>query len=62
MKDHEHTLWSISLVFSAHTLGMFTFSILLGKLVDGWGRGSVILIGTGISFTSLVLAPASSAV
>jgi len=62
MKDHEHTLGSISLVFSAHTLGMFAFSILSGKLVDGWGRGPVILAGSGMMLASLVLAPVSSAV
>jgi MFS family permease len=62
MKNHDHTLGSISLVFSAHTMGMFAFSILSGKLADGWGRGPVILVGTGMMLTSLVLAPTSSSV
>jgi MFS family permease len=62
MIDHEHTLGSISLVFSAHTLGMFAFSILSGRLADGWGRGPVILIGASMMMASLVLAPVSSAI
>jgi MFS family permease len=62
MIDHEHTLGSISLVFSAHTLGMFAFSILSGRLADGWGRGPVILIGASMMIASLFLAPVSSAV
>jgi MFS family permease len=62
MKNHEYTLGSISVVFSAHTLGMFAFSILSGRLADGWGRGPVITLGSGLMITSLLLAPVSSAV
>lgn len=62
MIDSEHTLGSISLVFSAHTLGMFAFSVLSGKLADSRGRGLVILAGTGLMIASLVLASVSSAV
>ncbi|HEX6305501.1 MAG TPA: MFS transporter [Anaerolineales bacterium] len=62
MIDHQHTLGSISLVFSAHTLGMFAFSMLSGRLADGWGRGPVILIGASMMIASLILAPVSSAV
>lgn len=52
MKDHQHMLGDISAVISAHTFGMFAFSILSGRLADRFGRGPVILFG---SFT-LVLA------
>ena len=62
MIDNQHTLASISLVISAHTLGMFAFSVLSGKLADGWGRGPVILAGTTVMIASLVLAPLSTAV
>ncbi|HEX6305853.1 MAG TPA: MFS transporter [Anaerolineales bacterium] len=62
MIDHQHTLASISLVISAHTLGMFAFSVLSGKLADGWGRGPVILVGTTVMIASLVLAPLSTSV
>jgi MFS family permease len=41
----------------AHTLGMFAFSILTGKLVDRWGRGPVILSGSVMLLASFVLAP-----
>ncbi len=45
MRDHQHALSGISIVVSAHTLGMFAFSLLTGWLVDTWGRGPVILTG-----------------
>lgn len=52
MKEHHHMLTDISKVVSAHTFGMYAFSILSGRLADRFGRGPVILFG---SFT-LVLA------
>ena len=52
MKEHHHMLTDISEVISAHTFGMYAFSILSGRLADRFGRGPVILVG---SFT-LVLA------
>jgi len=52
MKDHHHMLGDISAVISAHTFGMFAFSIFSGRLADRFGRGPVILVG---SFT-LILA------
>ena len=57
MKANRHELDSISLVFMAHTLGMFAFSILTGKLVDRWGRAPVILSGVGMLLASFVVAP-----
>jgi MFS family permease len=62
MIDNQHTLGNISLVFSAHTLGMFAFSVFSGKLADNRGRGSVILAGTVLMIASLVLASGSNAV
>ena len=59
MKDHQHGLDAISLVFSAHTLGMFAFSILSGRLVDQWGRAPVILTGSGLLFLACAVAPLS---
>jgi MFS family permease len=52
MKEHQHMLADISAVISAHTVGMYAFSILSGRLADRFGRGPVIVVG---SFT-LVLA------
>ena len=59
MKNHEHALTTISLVISAHTFGMFAFSIISGRLTDRWGRGRVILSGAGILVSACVLAPLS---
>ena len=52
MRDHNHMLGDISIVISAHTVGMYAFSIISGRLADRWGRGPVIMIGSA----TLVLA------
>ena len=52
MKDHQHALGAISIVISAHTFGMFAFSVFSGQLADRWGRGPVIITGAA----TLVLA------
>ncbi len=62
MRDNQHSLTDISLVISAHTFGMFAFSILSGRLADRWGRGPLILLGSGILVASCVLAPLSNEV
>lgn len=59
MKNHQHALTDISLVISAHTFGMFAFSIFSGQLADRWGRGPVILIGLATLILSCLLAPLS---
>ena len=46
MRDHDHMLGDISIVISAHTVGMYAFSILSGRLADRWGRGQVIMVGS----------------
>jgi MFS family permease len=46
MRDHNHMLGDISIVISAHTVGMYAFSIISGRLADRWGRGPVIIIGS----------------
>jgi MFS family permease len=46
MNNHHHQLGNISIVISAHTLGMFAFSIISGRLADRFGREPVILAGT----------------
>ena len=48
MKALTHPLTSISLVISAHTFGMFAFSIFSGRLTDRIGRETVIALGAGI--------------
>jgi MFS family permease len=59
MKGHDHTLSGISVVISAHTLGMFAFSFLSGRLTERWGRGPVILTGAGLLVLASLLAPLS---
>jgi MFS family permease len=59
MRHHDHDLSAISLVFSAHTLGMFAFSVLSGRLADRWGRFPVILAGCLLLLASFGLAPLS---
>jgi len=59
MKDYGHALIDISLVISAHTFGMYAFSIFSGQLADRWGRGPVILIGAGGLVLACFLAPLS---
>ena len=62
MKDLNHTLSDIAVMLSAHTLGMFAFSVISGRLADVWGRTQVIVTGTLILVVATVLAPASSQV
>lgn len=50
MRDHDHDLGNISLVIAAHTLGMFAFSPLSGRLADGWGRRPTLALGAVILF------------
>jgi MFS family permease len=60
MKSLHHPLSAISLVISAHTLGMFAFSILSGRMTDRWGRGQVILLGTAVMIVSCLMAAPST--
>jgi len=62
MRDHGHSLDGISLVFAAHTLGMFAFSPLAGRFSDRAGRGPVILAGALLMIAAAVVTPASHAV
>lgn len=59
MKDHQHMLTDISAVISAHTFGMYAFSVLSGWLSDKWGRVQVILTGAGVLLLSCLTAPLS---
>jgi MFS family permease len=59
MKDHSHGLGQISTVISAHTLGMYAFSVVSGRLADKWGRGPVILTGAATLLLACLTAPLS---
>ncbi len=62
MRDLGHSLGEISVVFSAHTLGMFAFAPISGALSDRFGRGPVMIAGSLIIIFSGFVAPASSTV
>jgi MFS family permease len=57
MKDMHHDLGDVSIVFSAHTIGMYAFSLLSGRLIDRWGRRPVILLGAFVLLAACVSAP-----
>jgi MFS family permease len=59
MRDHNHQLGDISAVISAHTLGMYAFSVVSGRLADKWGRGPVILTGATTLLLACLTAPLS---
>lgn len=59
MKDHQHALGAISLVISAHTFGMFAFSVISGRMTDRWGRGRVIILGSTVLILSCLMAAPS---
>ena len=59
MHDHNHVLTDISLVVSAHTIGMYAFSIISGRLADRWGRGPVIITGSATLLLACVAATLS---
>jgi MFS family permease len=60
MKALHHPLGAVSLVISAHTLGMFAFSVLSGRMTDRWGRGQVIILGAAVMFVSCLMAAPST--
>ena len=62
MRDLGHSLGDISIVFSAHTLGMFAFAPVSGALSDRLGRGPVMIVGSLIIILSGFVAPSSSTV
>ncbi len=56
MKLHQHQLTAVSLVISGHTLGMFAFSIISGRMADRRGRGPVIILGSIVLILSCLMA------
>lgn len=59
MEDHHHARSNIYSVISAHTFGMYAPSIISGWLLDRWGRGRMILIGSSILLLACIAAPLS---
>jgi MFS family permease len=60
MKAHHHALGAVSLVISAHTFGMFAFSMISGWMTDRWGRGRVIILGSAVMLLSCLMAAPST--
>jgi len=60
MKAHQYPLSAISVVISAHTLGMFAFSVFSGRMTDRWGRGPVIILGSIVLVLSCLMAAPST--
>ncbi len=56
MTDHGHDLGAVGVVISGHTLGMFAFSPLSGRLTDRLGSIPVILAGLAVTALAAVLA------
>jgi MFS family permease len=56
MKVQHHSLSAVSFVISAHTFGMYAFSVISGRLTDRWGRGPVIIMGSGVLILSCLMA------
>ncbi|MDZ7799957.1 MAG: MFS transporter [Trueperaceae bacterium] len=61
MRDQGHALAAIGWVFSAHTLGMFAFSVASGWATDRFGRTPVLLAGGAVLALACLLAPLSAA-
>src|SRR5512136_873662 len=59
MKVHQHPLTAVSLVISAHTFGMYAFSVLSGRMADQWGRGPAMILGSAVMILSCLMAAPS---
>lgn len=57
MDHHNHGRDAISLVISAHTLGMFGFSPVTGYLIDRFGRIPMLIVGALTLIAASLLAP-----
>ena len=54
--EHGHGLATVGLVLSAHTLGMFAFAPLSGRLADRQGPRPIILVGFMVMVVAAILA------
>jgi MFS family permease len=59
MHNHNHGLEDVSLVISAHTLGMYGLSVVNGWLIDRLGRKMAIAAGALTLVAGALLAPTS---
>jgi MFS family permease len=59
MRAHDHGIGAVSLVISSHTLGMYAFSVVSGRLADRWGRRPTIAVGAAGLLVACALATVS---
>jgi len=59
MDHNQHGLTEVSRVIQSHTIGMYAFSVITGRLTDKWGRGPVIFAGAVMLLLSCLMAPLS---
>lgn len=59
MHQHGHQLGDISVVFAAHTLGMFGLSMVTGSMAERIGRPTMIALGALILIAGSLMAPTS---
>jgi MFS family permease len=59
LAHHGHGLPAISLSVALHIIGMFGFSLPLGRLADAVGRRNVMLLGLGLAGLGGALVPTS---
>ncbi|MGJ3238448.1 MAG: MFS transporter [Anaerolineae bacterium] len=57
MVNHGHTTANVSLVITAHTLGMFGLSALTGYLIDRFGRITMMIVAAITLIISAIIAP-----
>ncbi|MCB9076871.1 MAG: MFS transporter [Anaerolineaceae bacterium] len=62
MTNHHHDIGPISWVITAHTMGMYGLSFLVGWLVDRLGRVKMIAVGGLLLIAACLLAPLSAGV
>lgn len=62
MRQHDHSLDSVSWVFVAHVLGMYAFSILTGRVTDALGRPTAIRMGAILLIAACATASAAQTV
>jgi MFS family permease len=56
MKNHGHE-GDVGVVITAHVLGMFAFSPIIGKLADRFGRQTMIMVGVGTLGLGCIFCP-----
>ncbi len=59
MVENDHTLYAISIAISIHVVGMYAFSIPIGRLADRIGRRTLLGAGLGIQVVGAILVPVS---